>query len=121
MADQWNGTITGWVNTSLLTVGSPNSLGVLIIAPENNTLTKYTLEGNGAFQGFNFTNTQKADGKEDFWYKSNQTGKIIIGNLTSGTSYGAVDTLTLLWRIVLVTQIWMPCPLEAVRTFGLKK
>jgi len=94
MADQWNGTITGWVNTSLLSVGSPNSLGVLTIAPENNTLTKYTLEGNGAFQGFNFTNTQKADGKEDFWYISNQTGKIIIGNLTSGTSYGAVDTLT---------------------------
>ena len=94
MGNQWNGTITGWVNATLFTIGSPNSAGTLIIAPDNTTLTKYTLAGDGTIQGFNFTRTEKADGRQDFWYSSNGTSSITVGNLTTGTSYGAVDSAT---------------------------
>ena len=92
MGNEWNGTVTGWINTTLLAIGSPGSAGTLTIAPDNSTLTKYTLDANGNIQGFNFTRTEKADGREDFWYSSNGTSSITVGNLTSGTSYGAVDS-----------------------------
>ena len=91
MGNEWNGTVTGWVNGTLFTVGSPASAGSLTIAPDNATLTKYTLAGNGNIQGFNFARTEGADGRQDFWYSSNGTSSITVGNLTNGVSYGAVD------------------------------
>ncbi len=86
--NNWNGTTTGWVNTTAISMS-----GNLTIDTDTTGFTPILI--NGSIQGLNFTKIISNDGKEDLVYTTNGTATIVVGNLTALQSWGLVDVSTL--------------------------
>jgi len=88
----WNGTISNWVNTTSITMGTGN----LTIDPDNVFFGSPVTVSGAGIQMLNFTNIIPDDNyKEDLVYTTNATASITVGNVTGLTSYGLVNPTSL--------------------------
>ncbi len=89
----WNGTVSNWVNTTSIAMGTGN----LTIDPDNPYFGSPVTVSGAGIQMLNFTNIIPNDNyKEDLVYTTNATASITVGNVTGLTSYGLVNPTSLI-------------------------